>query len=81
MTDVLIQQGLIDALLYEEKPTIMEMQDWRWLQMQMVSTIHLYLVNEVVIYVLGNTFSIVLWSKLEKLYITKSLTNILFFWR
>ena len=25
--DVLIQQGLIDALLYEKKPTIMKVQD------------------------------------------------------
>ena len=29
--DVLIQQGLIDALLYEEKPTTMEVQNWRQL--------------------------------------------------
>ena len=29
MKDVLIQQELIDALLYEEKPTTMEVEDWR----------------------------------------------------
>ena len=49
--------------------------------MQMVSTIHLYLADEVVIYVLGETSPTILWSKLEELYIMKSLTNILFLWR
>ena len=29
--DVLIQQELIDALLYDEKPTTMEVRDWKWL--------------------------------------------------
>ena len=47
----------------------------------MVSTIRLYLTDEVVIYVLDETFLIVLWSKLEELYIAKSLTNVLFLWR
>ena len=31
--DVLIQQGLIDALLCDEKPTTMELWDWKQLQM------------------------------------------------
>ena len=60
MKDVLIQQGLIDALLCEEKSTTMEVQDWRRLQMQAVSTIRLYLTNEMVIHVLGETFSMML---------------------
>ena len=29
VTDVLIQQELIDALLCDEKPTTMELQDWK----------------------------------------------------
>ena len=52
--DVFIQQGLIDALLCE-KPIIMEVQDWRWLLMQIVSTIRIYLADEVVIHVLSET--------------------------
>ena len=76
--DVLIQQGLIDALLCEEKSTTMEVQDWRWLQMRAVSTIRMYLTDEVVIHVLSETSPTVLWSKLEELYMMKSLTNILF---
>ena len=79
--DVLIQQGLIDALLCDEKPTTMEVQDWKRLQMQVVSTICMYLTDEVVIHVLSETFSTVLWSKLEELYMAKSLTNTFFLWR
>ena len=79
--DVLIQQGLIDALLCDEKPTTMEVRDWKWLQMQAVSTIRMYLADEVVIHMLSETFLTVLWSKLEELYMMKSLTNTLFLWR
>ena len=46
--------------------------------MQTVSTIRMYLTDEVMIYVLGETSSMVLWSKLEKLYMVKSLINIFF---
>ena len=53
--DVLIQQGLIDALLCDEKPTTMEVRDWKRLQMQAVSTIRMYLTDEVVIHVLSET--------------------------
>ena len=59
MKDVLIQQGLIDALLCKEKPTTMKVQDWRQAQMQMVSTICLYLTDEMVIHVFGETSPIV----------------------
>ena len=79
--DVLIQQGLIDTLLYDEKPTTMEVHDWRRLQMQTVSMICLYLMDEVIIHVLDETSLTVLWSKLEELYMVKSLTNTLFLWR
>ena len=81
MKDVLIQQGLIDALLCDEKLTTMEVRDWKRLQMQAVSTIRMYLADEVVIYVLSETSPTVLWSKLEELYMVKSLTNTLFLWR
>ena len=46
--------------------------------MQVVNTIRLYLTDEVVIHVLGETSPTMLWSKLEKLYMMKSLTNTLF---
>ena len=41
----------------------------------------MYLTDEVVIYVLSETSLTVLWSKLDKLYMAKSLTNTLFLWR
>ena len=41
----------------------------------------MYLTDEVVIHVLSETSPTVLWSKLEELYMAKSLTNTLFLWR
>ena len=49
--------------------------------MQTVNTIRLYPADEVVIHVLGETSPMILWSKLEELYMVKSLTNTLFLWR
>ena len=49
--------------------------------MQAIGMICLYLIDEVVIHVLDETFSMILRSKLEKLYMMKSLTNTLFLWR
>ena len=49
--------------------------------MQTVSMIRLYLVDKVVIHMLGKTSPTMLWSKLEELYMAKSLTNTLFLWR
>ena len=43
--------------------------------------IHLYLVDDIAIHVLNETFSIVLWEKLEELYMGKTLTNSLLLWR
>ena len=41
----------------------------------------MYLADEVVIHVLSEISLTVLWSKLEELYMAKSLTNTLFLWR
>ena len=41
----------------------------------------LYLMDHVVIHILSKTFLMVLWLKVEKLYIVKSLINILFIWK
>ena len=49
--------------------------------MQIVSMIRLYLVDEVVIFVLGESSLMVLRSKLKDLYMVKSLTNTFFLWR
>ena len=79
--DVLIQQGLIDALICNERPSTMEEKNWTWIQMQTVSMIRLYLADDVVIHVLNESSPTVLWEKLEELYMAKSLTNALFLWK
>ena len=79
--DVLIQQGLIEALIYQERPGTIKEDTWRRLQIQTVSTIRLYLVDDIAIHVLNETSAIVLWVKLEELYMGKTLTNSLLLWR
>ena len=59
----------------------MEQKDWKWLQMQVVSTIRLYLMDDVMIHVLSETSPTAMWMKLEEMCMTKSLTNILFLWK
>ena len=54
--DVLIQQKLIDAFLNEQKPSTIEDKTSEWLPIQMVSTIRIYLIDEVVIHVLREFF-------------------------
>ena len=79
--DVLIQQGLVEALICQERPGTMEEETWRWLQIQTMNTIRLYLMDDVTIHVLNETSPIVLWAKLEELYMGKTLTNMLLLWR
>ena len=69
---------MIDVLLYEEKPTVIVKKDWKRLQMQAVSMIYLYLMDHMVIHVLSETFPTMMWSKLEEMYMVKTLTNALF---
>ena len=49
--------------------------------MQVVSTIYWYLMDDVVTHVLSETSPMVIWSKLEEMYMTKTLTNALFLWK
>ena len=39
------------------------------------------LANDMVIYVLSNTSPMMMWMKLEKMYMMKSLTNVFFLWK
>lgn len=52
--------------------------DWEELKMKAMSTIRLSLAPEVKYNVMNETSATVLWKKLEKLYMSKSLTNKLF---
>lgn len=74
--DLVIQQDLHVAL--EERPIIMSDEEWRKLNLKVVSTICLSLVNDVLCDILGEDSTTKLWAKQEILYMTKSLINHLF---
>ena len=77
--DLLVQQGLPKAILEKDKqPTDMKKKDWEELEMKIMSTIRLSLAPEVKYKFLNEISAPDLWKKLEKIYISKSLTKKLF---
>ena len=77
MKDILVQQGLFKVLT-GEKPKSMTTDEWEELAMRVVSTIRLCLASEIKYSVLNEKSPSVLWQKLEKIYMLKSLTNRLY---
>jgi hypothetical protein len=76
MRDLLVQQGLQKALAGKsKKPTTMTEWEWEDLDVKALSTIHLCLADEVLFNIVGEDTTSGLWSKLESLYMTKSLTS------
>jgi hypothetical protein len=76
MWDFLIQQGLHEALdSKREKPSSMTDEEWEDLDAKYLSTIRLCLVDDVLFNIIGEEMVRVLWSRMESLYMTKSLTN------
>ena len=74
--DLLVQQRLHKALDgANKKPTSMTDSDWEDLNAQALSTIKLCLADEVLFNIVEENTAAGLWEKLEKLYMTKSLTN------
>jgi hypothetical protein len=74
--DLLVQQGLQKALAGKtKKPTIMTNEEWKDLDAKSLSTIRLCLVDDVLFNIVGNDTTSGLWSKMESLYMTKSLTS------
>jgi hypothetical protein len=74
--DLLVQQGLHKALDgATKKPATMTTSDWEDLDARALSTIRLCLADEVLFNIVEETTASGLWEKLEKLYMTKSLTN------
>ncbi|KAK2994543.1 hypothetical protein RJ640_012542 [Escallonia rubra] len=61
-----------------KKPEKMDADDWKECEAKAVSTIRLSLAPEVKYSVLKETSTLSMWSKLEKIYISKSLTNRLY---
>ncbi|KAJ0008506.1 hypothetical protein Pint_30121 [Pistacia integerrima] len=74
MTTVLVQQGLDVAL--EGRPSKPDdMTDWEKLDQRTLSEIQLNLSDEVLWECLNEKTVALLWSKLESIHMTKSLTN------
>ena len=76
MQDLLVQQGLQKALAGKSKKPI-AMTEWEWedLDAKALSTICLCVVDELLFNIVGEDTTSYLWSKLDNLYMTKSLTS------
>ena len=72
--DVLVQQGLDDALEWT-KPKEMSDTDWAQIQKRAASTIGLALAPDVRYNVLKESTPNEIWDKLASIYASKSLTN------
>ena len=76
MYDLLVQQGVAKALLGKSKqPYTMTDDEWSDLGERALSAIRLCLADDVLFNIMSEKTVVVLWTKLEKLYIKKSLTN------
>ena len=76
MHDLLVQQGVAKALLGKYKqPYTMTEDEWSEIDNRALSGIRLCLADDVLFNIVSKKTTIGLWTKLEKLYMTKSLTN------
>ena len=76
MRDMLIRQGVVKALVGKtKKPYDMSTEDWNEIDENALSDIPLCLVNDVLFNIVSETTAVDLSTKLESLYMTKSLTN------
>ena len=76
---LLLQQGLHKTLQGKSaKPVSSSNEDWEEMDLKVASTIQLCLADEVMYNVMDEETTIGLWSRLEILYMTKSLSNKLY---
>ena len=76
MYDLLVQQGVVKVLLGKSKqPYTMTDDEWSDLDERALSGIRLCSADDVLFNIMSEKTAVGLWSKLEKLYMTKSLTN------
>ena len=76
MYDLLVQQGVAKAFLGKSKqPYTMTYNEWSDMDERALSGIQLCLVDDVLFNIVSEKTAAGLWTKLEKLYMTKSLTN------
>jgi hypothetical protein len=77
MHDLLVQQGVVKALLGKAKqPTTITDEEWDEIDARALSVIHMCLADDVLFNIVTEKTS--LWTKLEIMYIMKSLTNKIF---
>ena len=76
MHDLLVQHGVAKALLGKSKqPYNITDNEWAEMDERAISVIRLCLADDVLFNIVSETIAAGLWTKLEKLYMTKSLTN------
>ena len=76
MHDLLVQQGVAKVLLGKAKqPLAMTDDEWSDMDERALSGIRLCLADDVWFNIVSEKTAAGLWTKLEKLYMTKSLTN------
>ena len=77
--DLLVQQGLKKTLARKtKKSTSMTDEDWEDLDARALSTICLCLEDEMLFNIIEDVTTTCLWTKLESLYMTQNLLNIIF---
>ena len=76
MQDMLVQQGVARALARKtKKPLDMSNEDWEEMDERALSAIRLCLVDDVLFNFVSKITAAGLWTKFERMYTTKSLTN------
>ena len=76
MHDLLVQHGVAKALLGKSKqPYNITDNEWAEMDERAISAIRLCLADDVLFNIVSETTAAGLWTKPEKLYMTKSLTN------
>ena len=79
MQDLLVQQGSQRDLDGKTKKTLTMIDDeWGDLDAKALSTIRLCLVDDILFKIIGETSTTSMWNKLESVYMTKSMTNIIY---
>jgi hypothetical protein len=79
MHDMLVQQGVVNALVGKsEKNASITDEEWDEIDARALSAIRMCLVDDVLFNIVTEKTTIGLWTKMEILYMTKSLMNRIF---
>jgi hypothetical protein len=82
MKYLLVQEVLHKALAGKRKKLLgISDDDWEYLDARGLNTIQFCLVNDVLVNIVGQGTTIGLWSRMESLYMTKSMMNRTYFKR